>query len=131
MASLAARASSRTAETSPFLEDVSAREALEGRDDELSFLRQQRTGKVRQVLVDLLFPNADGLGEFLGVHLLRTEKGNHLLPNCLRTLPVRVLLHLTLIRKDPALPFEIEGLITDEPLSLSCASIPDQYFFTF
>lgn len=128
MAFLALRASPGTGETFPFLEDVSAREASKGHDDESSVFRKHRTGHVGEVLVDLLFPNSDGLGEFLCVHLLRSEKGNHLLPNCLRTVPVRVSLHFPAIRNHIALPWEVQGLISDEPLSLSCASVSDLHF---
>jgi hypothetical protein len=67
-----------------FFKHIPAGHTTKREHHELSFLCYCRTSDVWKVLIDLPFPNADGLGDFSGGHLLLIQEQKHPLADGLR-----------------------------------------------
>jgi len=81
---LALGAAAWSGKTLSFFKHIPAGHATKREHHELSFLCYCRTIDVWKVFVDLPFPNADGLGDFSGGHLLLIQEQEHPLADGLR-----------------------------------------------
>jgi len=81
---LAPRATARSGEAFSLFKHIPARHTAEREHHKLPFLGYCRKSDVGQMLVDLLFSNANGLGDFSGSHLLLVQEEEDFLANGLR-----------------------------------------------
>ncbi len=93
----ALRASPGAGETLAIFKNISACQAPEWSNYEFFSLCSNRACYMRKMLINLFFLNSQGLGEFHGVHLLFTEKFDHLLTNRLHVI-LMFFLHLIFLR---------------------------------
>lgn len=82
---LALRAAARSSEAFPLFKPISTRHTPERQHRERSVACCCRQRNVRKMLVDLFLPNADGLRDLSGRHVLVLQEENHLLAYGLRT----------------------------------------------
>jgi len=77
-------ATARSGKAFSLFKHVPAGHTAERENHKLSLLCCCRQGDVRQMFVDFPFPNADGLGDLPGGHLLLGQEEEDLLPDSLR-----------------------------------------------
>jgi hypothetical protein len=81
------RASSGTRETLPFLENIPATQAGKRRDPQSLSASSHGAGNMGEVIIHLLFPNADSLGNIPCGHLLLLQELDDPLAHCSGRLP--------------------------------------------